>query len=310
MNIGKMNKKNSRLELLPNEILLLIFQYFNAQDLFQAFYKLNYRFNHLIQCFNDLQLVYQMKNFDYNDKNIFFNYVYTLVIDDDTNINFRYFPNIRRLKLNSISKNIISQLNSFSPPYLECLTLDRPGMFSKKIKNRNLLYLNQIDILKSTNRCMSLNILKLGCINSLNYTSILSLCPNLKYFDISITAYYKSLSNMIFHTHLQQMTIRIRDIIHDSIDDIMDNYLLCVPNLKYLSIHLGIFDLKAIEFYLNYNWFKKAIEQCLPSLQQCQFYIYINEFDISQIKDIEYQMKKNFQIIHNNQYKYQLLFIH
>ncbi|CAF4369372.1 unnamed protein product, partial [Adineta steineri] len=39
-------------ESLPNEILIEFFQYFDAQELFQAFYKLNIRFNTLIQSFH------------------------------------------------------------------------------------------------------------------------------------------------------------------------------------------------------------------------------------------------------------------
>ncbi|CAF4194336.1 unnamed protein product, partial [Adineta steineri] len=35
-----MNNPLSRLECLPNEILMYIFQYFDARDLFRAFYNL------------------------------------------------------------------------------------------------------------------------------------------------------------------------------------------------------------------------------------------------------------------------------
>jgi len=102
----KINKNSSRLELLPNEILLLFFQYFNAQDLFQAFYNLNNRFNQLIQSFNELHLVFQMKKTDYND-NIFSSYVYTLVIDYNIDVNLRHFPNIHHLKLDNITIKFI-----------------------------------------------------------------------------------------------------------------------------------------------------------------------------------------------------------
>jgi hypothetical protein len=127
----KINKNSSRLELLPNEILLLLFQCFNAQDLFQAFYNLNNRFNQLIQSFNELHLVFQMKKTDYND-NIFSSYVYTLVIDYNIDVNLRYFPNIHHLKLDNISKNILSQLNSSTLPDLEHLTLYHAGMLTRK----------------------------------------------------------------------------------------------------------------------------------------------------------------------------------
>lgn len=125
-----MEKTRSRLEFLPNEYLLLCFQYFNAKDLFHAFYNLNSRFNQLLQSFYELRLVYQMKNIQYNDQ-IYPYYVYTLIINTDNdyiNVNFQHFPNIHRLKLDAISKQIISQFKSISLPYLEHLTLYHPGM--------------------------------------------------------------------------------------------------------------------------------------------------------------------------------------
>jgi len=125
--MGRIKKNSSRLELLPNEILLLIFQYFNAEDLFQVFYNLNYRFNQLIQSFHELHLVFHMKKSDYND-NIFSYYVYTLLIDQNIDVNLKNFPNIHHLKLNSISKNILSQLNSSTLPHLEHLSLYHTGI--------------------------------------------------------------------------------------------------------------------------------------------------------------------------------------
>ncbi|CAF1179433.1 unnamed protein product [Adineta steineri] len=56
--MSKKNKGTMNLELLPNEILLGIFQYLHGVDLLRAFYDLNYRFNFLLHnqhrayCFN------------------------------------------------------------------------------------------------------------------------------------------------------------------------------------------------------------------------------------------------------------------
>jgi hypothetical protein len=99
------------------------------------------------------------------------------------------------------------------------------------------------------------------------------------------------------------MVIRIGDIIPSSIDDIMNSYLSCVPNLEYLSIHLAIFDSKTVEFYLDYDWFKTIITDCLLLLQRFRFYIYLTKFSESEIVDMKKRMKENFEIIYNNQYQ-------
>jgi hypothetical protein len=117
----KKDSSSFRLEILPNEILFIIFQYFNARDLFEAFYNLNSRFNQLIQSFNELQLVFQLNTSDVQD-NIFPSYVYTLTVKPSINVNFNQFPNIRRLKIDTMPK---SQPNL---PYLEHLTLSHTGM--------------------------------------------------------------------------------------------------------------------------------------------------------------------------------------
>jgi hypothetical protein len=70
------------------------------------------------------------------------------------------------------------------------------------------------------------------------------------------------------------MIIRIGDIIHSSINDIMNSYLSCVPNLKQFSIHLAIFDSRIVELYLDYDWLKIIILNGLPLLQKFRFYIY------------------------------------
>ena len=120
-NMGKMYENLTRLEFLPNEILLKLFQYFNARDLFGAFYNLNTRINELIQSFDDLHLVFQMKQSGDED-NLFPFYVHTLVIDSNIDVCLNYFPNTRRLKMESVPKNILSQLNSNILPHLEHLT--------------------------------------------------------------------------------------------------------------------------------------------------------------------------------------------
>ncbi|CAF4393571.1 unnamed protein product, partial [Adineta steineri] len=108
-------------ELLPNEILIEFFQYFDAQELFQAFYKLNIRFNTLIQSFHHLKLVFYLNKMITNVINN--NDIYTLRVDSGINVNLTQFSNIRHLKLEWPSNQELQQLCSNVLPYLEQLNL-------------------------------------------------------------------------------------------------------------------------------------------------------------------------------------------
>jgi len=114
------------LEFLPNEILLEVFKYLNAQELFRVFYNLNYRFNELLQSFNYLQLVFHLTKSNYQDMNnekIFSFHVHTLTVDYNLYVNFSRFPNVRRLKLSGESKDKCRKLDYNNLSHLEQLTI-------------------------------------------------------------------------------------------------------------------------------------------------------------------------------------------
>ncbi|UJR32273.1 hypothetical protein I4U23_019738 [Adineta vaga] len=119
-----MKKQSSKLEDLPNEILLEFFQYFDACKLFQLFYNLNYRFNNLVKSFQPLKLIFPMElstNNQINDQYLFPSFTHTLIVARAININLNRFHNIRCLKLECPLKRVIAQLNSHVLPYLEHL---------------------------------------------------------------------------------------------------------------------------------------------------------------------------------------------
>ncbi|CAF3166970.1 unnamed protein product, partial [Rotaria sp. Silwood2] len=93
-----MNCELSRLEQLPNELLIDLFQYFDARDLFQSFYNLNFRLNTLIKSFHHLHLIFHIEIFldnQIDDNDYFPFYVYTLIVGRAININLNQFLNIR-----------------------------------------------------------------------------------------------------------------------------------------------------------------------------------------------------------------------
>ena len=120
----------SQLEQMPNEILIDIFQYLDARDLFQSFYHLNSRFNALIRSFHNLHLHFHMRYFvdnQINDDDLFPFYVYTFIVGRAINVNLNQFSNARCLKLECPLERVIAQLNPNVLPHLKHLSISNLG---------------------------------------------------------------------------------------------------------------------------------------------------------------------------------------
>jgi len=134
---------NTQLEEIPNEILLDLFQYFNARELFQIFYNLNFRFNTLIKSFHHLHLIFHMEFFidnQINPNHIFPFYVHTLIVGRAININLNQFSNIYSLKLECPLKRVLAQLNSNILPHLKHLSIIHFGKKYYQIINFQLRF--------------------------------------------------------------------------------------------------------------------------------------------------------------------------
>lgn len=117
---------SNQFENLPNEILIDIFQYFDARELFQIFYNLNMRLNELIKSFHHLNLRFHVElysNNEINSTHLFPYYVHTLLVGRATNINLNQFSNIYSLKLECPLKRVLAQVNSNNLPNLKHLSV-------------------------------------------------------------------------------------------------------------------------------------------------------------------------------------------
>lgn len=135
-----MDIKSLQFEQLPNEILIDLFQYLDARDLFQIFYNLNSRLNTLIKSFHHLNLRFHMELFIDNqidNKHLFPFYTHTLIVGRAININLNQFSNIHCLKLECPLKRVLAQLNSNILPHLTHLSISHLGI--KNISNNEFL---------------------------------------------------------------------------------------------------------------------------------------------------------------------------
>ncbi|CAF0912128.1 unnamed protein product [Adineta steineri] len=318
-----MNNPLSRLECLPNEILMYIFQYFDARDLFRAFYNLNYHFNTLLQSLNYLSFtLLKYKSIEINDYIIFTSYIYTLTIYNTVDIDLNNFTNLHRLNLIQPTSNQLKQIVFSTLPYLEHLTIgyehylyiDYIPEICQKIfsngfpclKSCSLFEPRILDIISDLTQSTQITILKMDMIDMLTYTDILTLCPNLYCFQFTINHREQEEFNPIkLHFNLKQIIIRFQSLFHTFSDYTMNYYLSCVPNLEQLTINELNYGVN-INDYLNYHWFARSIHTYLLKLHRFKYYLSI--LDIKNIKKENINhMKINFKHIHKNLYQSYLI---
>jgi hypothetical protein len=312
----------AQLEFLPSEILIYIFQYFDARDLFRAFYHLNSRFNALLQSLNYLSLT--LLKFDSNQINnyeIFAPYIYTLKMDYAVNIDLKHFTNLHRLILLSPTSNQLQQAVVNSLPHLEHLSIGYEHflfsnyipdlclkIFSNKFPRLTSCYLYEpriLEIIPNLTQSIQIRRLKMDNIDIFTYKDILSLCPNLYFFQFTILNQQEEFCQIKAHFHLKQMIIKFQNLVQTFSDSVIMSYLSCVPNLEQLTIYEINFDVN-IKEYLQYNWFASVIVHHLLLLNQFKYYLYIygmKENDEDVINDIQ----RNFKYIQKDRYQSRLV---
>ncbi|UJR14522.1 hypothetical protein I4U23_001518 [Adineta vaga] len=312
----------SRFECLPNELLIFIFQHFDARDLFRAFYNLNIRFNHLLQSLHYLSLTL----FKYNSNEIdYYNeltpYIYTLIMDYAVNIDFNHFLNIHRLVLLSPTSSQLKQLVCNTLPYLEHLTIgyehflfcDHIPDLCEKIfsngfpclKSCSLLEPRILEIIPHMTQTIQLSILKMDNIDLLTYKSLLSLCPNLYILQFNILDDLDESCAIKPHLNLKRMIIKFQSHMKTLPDSIMNQYLSCVPNLEQFIVYEINFDVN-IKEYLTFNWFASLTKKHFVFLRRLTYHLYIygtKNYDTNLIN----HMKTHFKHVHKNRYLSQLV---
>jgi len=317
-----MSNSFSQLEFLPNELLINIFQYFDARNLFQAFYNLNSRLNILLQSLNNLYFTLLISHpDDNNDYDLFSLYIHTLILDYRANINLNDFPNIHRLKLIVPTYEQLKQLKYCNLPHLEYLSIGyqnnhfslyMPNLCEKifsngfpNLKSCDLFEPRIIPEIVSTKQLPSLGILKIEGIRLSTYQIILSTCPNLYFLQFTAIDSYEKNFYIKSHENLKQMIIKYVDFLDVLNDGNIDLYLSYVPNLEYLILHRNNPDAD-IEKYLNYQWLALFIDRYLPLLRRfkCYFHVFqAKQLIKSDKKNIVSRIEANFKQIHNNRYQ-------
>ncbi|CAF0837273.1 unnamed protein product [Adineta steineri] len=311
------------MEYFPNEILIEIFKYFDIQELFQAFYNLNSRFNILLHSLNNLSLTLTKTN--YNINKIPIDCISILIINE-IQIELDQFTHIRCLILTIPFYRQIHQLSTHTFPYLEHLSINfltqsfpynifniYNKIFSNEFPCLQSSYLQQAEVIhrfETWTHTLSLRKLKVGKINIFTYKAILSSCSNLYY-----RKFIKNISKGILlpdktHVNLKKMIIELPLWNSYTLSE-MNNFLSYVPNLEQFSIYHAEF-CADINGYLSYDWLSSSINSYLPLLHSFNYYFELFYFGLSNTYDMENilsQIKEHFKKVHNNQYQSRLTII-
>lgn len=112
---------SSRLEDLPNELLLEVFEYLDTRDLHRSFWRLNDRFNDLLQSLKDLSLILEK-----NDPvliEVFASRIVRLEVNTWHEIDLSRFRNLKWLKLSRTTRNQVMKIRPEFVPKLVYLSL-------------------------------------------------------------------------------------------------------------------------------------------------------------------------------------------
>lgn len=319
---------NNKLENLPNEMLIEIFRNLDVQDLFQAFYNLNIRFNRILYSLNNLSLTISKFNYShFNPDDLPLDGISTLIISGEVHIDLERFKNIRCLVMSTLT---FAQIKEFNDTQylddLEHLSINFSkqsfpytisGIINKIFSNRypciQSCYLPAMETIKEHlvwTKVLSLRKLIVGKMNIFTFKMILTTCPNLYFLK-----FIQANSNQIPlpsqpHNNLKRMII-VSPLWSSNKQSDIKNFLSYVPNLERLTIHYAEFAANMKE-YLTNDWLASSIMSYLPAIHCFKYYLAIFYFGLvntSEIEDSLNQIKEDFKKAHNNKYQSQLILI-
>jgi len=314
-----------RLEDLPNELLIDIFKYIDARRLYQSFYKLNCRFDILLDSLTQLCLVIWPLKDDDNYDDLFASRVDTLVVHFDVIFTLSRYINVRHLVLFHSKHEQISQI-MIEGSHLETISLISPRCFYTTFGFHEMIFSNKFPYLKSCylttvyspsfelrqlswGQSPALRSLRISSHDSLIHVAILNACPNLYFLDLSLFQLDHTPLDIKPHRNLKRMKFTMNNLLWPSDDTIFETFFLSMPYLKRLSIQRSAALPELINELLKFDWLSRIITRHLRFLQQFIFYLHLinsNKMDRSELDKSICQIQQNFVNIFQNYRHYHL----
>jgi hypothetical protein len=315
-----MSAKQSRFELLPNEILIEIFEYVDARKLYQAFYDLNFRLNILLQSLNHLHLfIHYDKNKNDRYDSLYALQIQSIIIDRNRLMyNLDRFMNVRCLIFLKSSgekvEQIVNQLH-----YLEYLAIKTKIQPSKLCLLYSGFFSNKFPTLKSCtftsfepkfffNQWTSSPAIRFLNITSFNpniHRSLLSACPNLHSLKLSIPRLNLTPSNQPLNINLKRLVL-IFTTGQWPIGPIFNSLFACTPNLERLYIERLVINEEVMNSLDESDWLAKVLVNRLQLLRQFKLSLRLSDKQDYDKIDSN-RLKTSFMKFHENRYECQLI---
>jgi hypothetical protein len=229
----------SKLEVLPNELLVEIFEYFTARELYCIFYGLNRRFRSIVDSISDLSLTVSDHTF-YELSGLDGRRVRKLSIDGATKIDLRLYPQTLALRWIRPVDAALRQLCSFDGfPCMKHLSIlyTKPSgsiarlhqlIFSNGFPLIRTCRLSRIDAICSWTSSPNLRtLLVCGTNEPLMFQRILGACPNLSRLHLHLLGSVHSVSTMTnVHRNLKRLYLTSSWSLY-----YLENVLRMVPGL-------------------------------------------------------------------------------
>jgi hypothetical protein len=270
--------KFSRFELMPDEILIEIFEYLPLIDLYNAFVNLNFRLNILLR---DVRIginLHQNEEITNEILYYFSKQIFYIHIDHYPLLNLKYFKNLRSLIIYLPTKNQLLSINNELMPYLNRLWIgiinpkDENILWNNLFGNKQFLKLNscylfQINLNENLylyKTCFNIRILSITNIKTKDFLLILSLLPNLYQLQICISDVFLTSENHltnIYHRNLRILKIEFLENLSQ-----LNHLNLIISFVPYIQqCHLILVNLIKIK---DYVFLQNIISQKLLKLKQ------------------------------------------
>ncbi|CAF0912146.1 unnamed protein product [Adineta steineri] len=238
-----------KIESLPNEILLDLFEYIDIKDLFYGFYGLNKRLNYLLQSLKKLSL-----NLERNESRLiqlFSNQINRLVVNTWQDIDLKQFPYLQSLILHQITGNQLRQIRSEYMPNLIYLSTSSIPEFSLMPQLAQRIFSNEMPSIRSVDlglvhvphlrtwlQSSSLYSVSVHCTNPTLIAFILASSPCLVYLHIqflndTISIFHNS--PVILNHPLKQFCLS--DPYHKLSFNHVYTILALIPNVKRIQLN-------------------------------------------------------------------------
>lgn len=310
-----MNLNPKLFECLPNELLLEIFTYLDIRYVYQSFDGLNLRLNNLIRSIDQSFLILSSNDNGHDfDREIYSSSIDNLIVQRNAEVSLTYFPNLRRLILHWLPRNVLDKLELDALPYLEYLFIrfrrntdedsifDFPEkIFTNGFSRLQICILPDVWIESNSHRWIDtplITILKIGEIDLEIYRDILSSCSNLRIFECVINRWSIIPEDIPLHLNVRTLVLKQLTLDHR----IFKRCLSCLPNIQRLDIETIDFSTSPGILYSKIDAFKMIVHSDLTKLRRMNFQLtLVLDFEnVLMNNEVFHRLERDFSSEENN----------